>query len=204
MALKLEQPARLGARVGFGLLWGVAALTSPAMLAVLPFMGGWICYRLYRRDQRWFVASTVAALVFFAVVSPWFVRNYRTFHQFVPFRDNMGLVLRLGTRGTTTNWATYELGPWHNDAEWGEFLQMGEFAYMVKKKQQAVGAIAAEPGGYVWASFRRAVFLWTGYWSFDRDYLAEEPLDPYNIFFSTIFTVLALTGLWRAFQKDAG
>lgn len=204
MALKLEQPARLWAWVAFGLLWGVAALTSPAMVAVLPFVGGWICYRLYRRGQRWFIPSTVAALAFMAAVSPWFVRNYRTFHQFVPFRDNMGLVLRLGTKGTTSHWAAYELGPWHNDAEWGEFLQGGELAYMARKKQQAVEAIAADPGWYVWTSFRRAVFMWTGYWSFARDYLAKEPLDPPNIPFCTTLTLLAAAGLWRAFKNDAG
>jgi hypothetical protein len=146
----------------------------------------------------------VAALAFMAVVSPWFVRNYRTFHQFVPFRDNMGLVLRLGTKGTTSHWAAYELGPWHNDAEWGEFLQGGELAYMARKKQQAVEAIAADPGWYVWTSFRRAVFMWTGYWSFARDYLAKEPLDPPNIPFCTTLTLLAAAGLWRAFKNDAG
>ncbi|MBZ5719827.1 MAG: glycosyltransferase family 39 protein [Acidobacteriia bacterium] len=206
MALRLEETSPFREWIGFGLLWGVAALTSPSMLAVLPFMGGWICYRLYRRGQRWFVPGTVAALVFFAVISPWFIRNYRAFHQFVPFRDNMGLVLRLGTKGAATNthWAVYELGPWHNDAEWQEFLRLGELGYMAKKKQQAVEAVAADPGWYVWTSLRRAVFLWTGYWSFDRDYLAEEPLDPLNIVFCTSFTVLAMFGLWRAFQKDAG
>jgi hypothetical protein len=148
----------------------------------------------------------VAALVFFAAISPWFIRNYRTFGQMVPFRDNMGLVLRLGTKGapTNTHWAVYELGPWHNDAEWQEFLRLGELGYMANKKQQAVQAIAADPEWYVLTSFRRAVFLWTGYWSFDHSYLAEEPLDPYNIVFCTLFTVLAMLGLWRAFQKDSG
>jgi hypothetical protein len=54
----------------------------------------------------------------------------------------------------------------------------------------------------MWANLRRAVFLWTGYWSFDRDYLKEEPLDPANIFFCTTLTVLALLGLWRAWRVD--
>src|SRR5208283_5145412 len=51
----------------------------------------------------------------------WFIRNYEVFHRIIPFRDNMGMVLRLGTKGTTSHWAPYELGPWHNDAEWNEF-----------------------------------------------------------------------------------
>jgi hypothetical protein len=49
---------------------------------------------------------------------------------------------------------------------------------------------------------RRAVFLWTGYWSLDREYLKQEPLDPPNIFFCSTLTVLALLGLWRALRAD--
>jgi hypothetical protein len=39
--------------------------------------------------------------------------------------------------------------------------------------------------------------MWTGYWSFDRAYLKEEPLDPPNIFVNTTMTILALWGLGR-------
>ena len=49
---------------------------------------------------------------------------------------------------------------------------------------------------------RRAVFLWTGYWSFEKSYLQQEPLDPPNIVFSTGFTILTLLGLRRAFRLD--
>ncbi len=186
----------------FGLLWGLEALTSPAVLAVLPFLAGWVIYRRHRRGQRWFAVNVVASLVFLAVVTPWFVRNYEVFHRFIPFRDGMGLVLRLGTKGSTDYWGPYELGPWHNDAEWNEFKQLGELGYMDHKKQQALEFIRANPGWFARASVRRAVFLWTGYWSLDRAYLKEEPFDPPNIFLCTTLTVLALLGLWRAWRVD--
>ncbi len=186
----------------WGLLWGVAALTSPALLSVLPFLAGWVIYRRHRRGQRWFGVHVIAAIAFIAVVSPWFVRNYKVFHRFVPFRDNMGIVLRLGTKGTTAHWAPYEVGPWHNPQEWNEFKQLGELAYFDKKKQQAFEFIRAHPGWYAWATIRRAVYLWTGYWSLDREYLAEEPLDPPNILFCSTLTVLALLGLRRAWRAD--
>ena len=47
---------------------------------------------------------------------------------------------------------------------------------------------------------RRAVYLWTGYWSFDRAYLEMEPTDPENIVFASGLTLLGLLGLlfvWR-------
>ena len=186
----------------FGLLWGLAALTSPALLSVLPFLAGWVIFRRHRRGQPWFALNVVAAIAFIAVVSPWFIRNYEVFHRVVPFRDNMGMVLRLGTRGATTHWAPYELGPWHNEQEWNEFKQLGEIGYMEKEKRQAIEFIRAHPGWYVWATVRRAIYLWTGYWSFDRSYLSEEPLDPPNILMCTTLTVLALMGLRRALRAD--
>jgi len=188
--------------IGFGMLAGLAALTSPVIVAVLPFLGGWICYRLRRRGQAWFRPAAVSALAFILFVSPWFIRNYETFHRFIPFRDNLGLVLRLGTKGATNHWAPYDLGPWHSEAEWEEFQRLGELGYMEKERKQAVEFIGAHPGWYAWTTLRRAVYVWTGFWSFDRGYLAQEPLDPANIVFCTIFTALALVGLWRAFRFE--
>jgi 4-amino-4-deoxy-L-arabinose transferase-like glycosyltransferase len=202
MVLQLENEDRLRVWIGFGLLWGAAALTSPALLAVLPFLAAWVIYRRHRLGRRWFALNVVATIAFLAVISPWFVRNYEVFHRVVPFRDNMGIVLRLGTKGTTSHWGAYELGPWHNEAEWNEFQRLGELKYFDRKKQQAVEFIRANPGWYAWTSARRAVYLWTGYWSVDREYLKEEPLDPPNILFCTTLTVLALLGLWRALRAD--
>lgn len=188
--------------IAFGMLAGLAALTSPAIVSVFPFLAGWVCYRLHRRKQAWFRPATFAALAFILFVSPWFIRNYNTFHRFIPFRDNMGMVLRLGTKGATTHWAAYDLGPWHSDAEWNQFQRLGELGYMEKERKQAVDFIGTHPGWYAWTTLRRAVYMWTGFWSFDPAYLAQEPLDPPNIILCTIFTALALVGLWRAFRLN--
>jgi hypothetical protein len=186
----------------WGLIWGLAGLTSSAVLTVLPFLAGWIIYRRHRRGQRWVAANVVAAVAFVAVVSPWFVRNYEVFHRFIPFRDNIGIVLLMGIRGESSYWGPYELGPWHNDEQWNEFKKVGELAYMNEKKRQAIDFIRTHPGWYAWTSMRRAFFLWTGYWSLDREYLKQEPLDPPNIFFCSTLSVLALLGLWRALRMD--
>jgi 4-amino-4-deoxy-L-arabinose transferase-like glycosyltransferase len=202
-ALHLENSTGMRPWLGFGILSGLAALTSPAIVSVLPFLGGWICYRLHRRRQAWLRSAAVAALACIIFVSPWFIRNYSAFHRFIPFRDNMGLVLRLGTKGATSHWAPYDLGPWHSDAEWQQFLQLGELGYMEKERKQAVEFIGTHPGWYVWTTLRRAVYMWTGFWSLDPGYLAQEPLDPPNIVLCTIFTALALVGLWRAWRRNS-
>ena len=202
ITLDLERDDRAWRWALWGLLWGATALTSPAVLSVLPFLAGWIVYQRLRRGRSWFGVNAVAAVVFIVVVSPWIIRNYQVFHRFIPFRDNMGLVLRLGVKAEGVHWAHYELGPWHNEQEWTEFKQQGELRYMDTKKQQALESIREHPGWYVWTSLRRAVFLWTGYWSLNREYLVQEPLDLPNIAVCTVLTILALLGLGRVLRAD--
>jgi len=217
MTLNFERPAGLGAWtlgawtwIGYGLLWGFAALTDPVVLTVLPVMFGWIGFRLYQQRERWFVPLTVASLAIIISVSPWFIRNYEVFHRFIPFRDSMGLELLNGNNGETSYWAgasvssalTQKIGPWHNEAEWQKFKQIGEIAYMEECKERAVALIRAHPGWFAVVTARRIVYIWTHFWSFSPYYLAQEPDDPINIVFSTLFTLLTLIGLRRAFREN--
>lgn len=202
ITLNLVRDGRRSTWILWGVLWGLEALTSPSALAVLPFLAGWLLYRRFRSGEKWFVNNVLAGAIFILVVSPWFVRNYEVFHRVIPFRDNMGLVLRLGTKSKGLHWAHYELGPWHSQQEWDEFEQQGELRYMDTKKREAIQSIRANPGWYIWTSLRRTVYLWTGYWSLNRSYLAQEPLDPPNIVFCSTLTVLALLGLRRALRTN--
>jgi hypothetical protein len=203
LALQLENSASLGLWAGYGLLWALAALNSPVALSVLPVLTAWICYRLRRQGRAWLRPAAVSTLVFAAAVSLWFVRNYQTFHEFVPFRDTLGLELYVGNNGDTSHWHPNAAGPWHNDAEYAEYQQLGELNYMARKKHQAVQFISHHPGLFLLTSLRRAGYLWTGFWSLDRNYLRQEPLDLANIPFLTTLSVLALLGLVRAFRADA-
>jgi hypothetical protein len=72
---------------------------------------------------------------------------------------------------------------------------------MDRKAQQAKAYIRAHRAWYAWMCVRRAVYIWTGYWSFNRDYLALEPMDPANIPFATCLTLLGLLGLLTAWRK---
>jgi 4-amino-4-deoxy-L-arabinose transferase-like glycosyltransferase len=203
ITLKLDDADRISAWVGAGALWGLAALNSAIVASLLPFLQWRVSYLRQKQKSRWWAPDIALALAFVVVVSPWFVRNWRTFHTFIPFRDNMGLVLRLGTRGATDYWGPYELGPWNSPAEMQEFQRDGELKYMATKKVQAVTFIKANPGWYAWTTLRRIFFIWTGYWSLDHSYLQQEEWDPENMVFSSAFTLLAFVGLRRAFVRGA-
>ena len=202
IALKLENSGSLLHWTGFGLLTGVATLTEPVTLAVVPFLGAFTCYRHYRQRLTWLLPATAASLAFLAVLSPWIIRNYETFHQFIPVRSGLGLELYIGNNGYSARWVNSALHPNHSDAELEEYEKSGEVAYMEHKRQQAVDYIRAHPGWYVRMTLRRVLYIWTGYWSLDRAYLKDEPLDPPNILVATTFSVLALLGLRRVFQLD--
>jgi len=199
VSIRLEGRAGLRDWVGFGLLGGVAALTEPVVLAVVPVWAVLSSYRL-RRFWPGFVALTCMAMT----MAPWVIRNYVVFHKFIPVRDGFGLELYLGNSGYSEHWANRAVHPNHSDAELGEYEQSGEIAYMAHKQRQALDYISGNKGWFVWMTLRRVVYLWTGYWSFDKDYLAQEPLDPPNVFVGVVLSSMALLGLGLAFRAGSG
>lgn len=201
-AWRMEKNCRRGDWLLFGALCGIAALTEPVTLSVLPLLGLWTLFRRYRQRRPWKVQMCAAAVAGFAVLASWVFRNYEIFHRFIPVRSGFGLELYIGNNGFSTRWVNSALQPNHSDAELAEYERVGEMAYMDHKREQAVDYIRAHPGWYVWMTARRIVYMWTGYWSFSREYLKEEPLDPPNIFVATTLTLLGLLGLRRVFQFD--
>jgi 4-amino-4-deoxy-L-arabinose transferase-like glycosyltransferase len=198
----LEQSSRLGLWAGFGLLAGFAGLTEPSVLVVIPFLMALACFRLGRAGKSWIPPGVVASLMLAATISPWLVRNALVFHRFIPMRGNMGLELWMGNNGHNLSWTSDDLNPLHNQQELAEYNRIGEVAYMAQKAQQAKAYIHDHPGWYAWMCMRRAVYLWTGFWSFNHDYLAQEPMDLANIPFATAVTLIALIGLFLAWRAE--
>ena len=203
-AWRLENSSRTRDWILFGLFGGLAALTEPVTLSVVPLLGLWTLYRRFRTNVPWKMPMMAAALAALAVMSPWLVRNYELFHRFIPVRSGLGLELYIGNNGYSQRWVNSALHPNHSDAELSEYERVGEIAYMDHKLHQAEAYIRSHPAWFVWMTFRRVVYMWTGYWSFDRAYLKDEPLDPPNIFLDTIMTILGLLGLRKVFQRDWG
>src|SRR6202167_5492284 len=64
ITLNLDDENRFLKSVAFALLWALSALTSPALLSVLPFLAGWVIYRRHRLGQPWFAVNVVAPVAF--------------------------------------------------------------------------------------------------------------------------------------------
>lgn len=201
MALRMAESMRVRDWVAFGLLSGVAALTDPVVLSVLPILALWALWRLHRECKRWLLPAIGCLLATILVISPWFIRNERVFHEFIPFRDNFNLALRVGNIGDTRHMLTLQAGPWLNDAEWNEFQKYGEIAYMEEKGSAAADYISVHRREYVGNCVRRAIFVWTRFWYLDARDLLGFPPEPAEIFLYTGMTILALLGLRDAFRR---
>ena len=104
----------------------------------------------------------LASLVFFAVLSPWVIRNYETFGRFVFLRDDFGLQFRLGNGPYADGMLMAYLQPNLNKLELEKFQRMGELAYADDCKRQAFDWVRANPGRFAIVSLKRFFYYWNG------------------------------------------
>ncbi|HET7893916.1 MAG TPA: glycosyltransferase family 39 protein [Candidatus Sulfotelmatobacter sp.] len=146
----------------FGLLWGIAALTSTSLLSSLPAAGLWAWYQRARRGKRSLPGVMLASVVFFACITPWLVRNYKTFGQFIFIRDNFGAELRLGNGpGADGTWMEY-LHPTQDVFAMRQYQSMGELAYIALRKRQALDYIKADYWRFTILCAKRFIYFWAG------------------------------------------
>jgi 4-amino-4-deoxy-L-arabinose transferase-like glycosyltransferase len=202
LALYLERSSSIRLWATFGVVSGLGGLTDPVVMSVAPVLGAWAWYRLYKSGRRWLAQGAAAVLAVVLVTSPWFIRNYKTFHKAIPFRSCLGLEVYFGNNADSWHWGPPGYHPSDNENEWREYQQLGEIGYTQKKFHQGWEFIQSHPRLYVQQTLRRVVYLWTGFWSFGSRYLKEEPADPFNIVFCTGLTILTWMGLRRAWRMN--
>lgn len=146
----------------FGLLWGIAALSSTSLLSFLPVAGLWAWYRRAKRRQQSLAGVVFASVVFFACTTPWLVRNYQTFGTFIFIRDNFGAELRLGNGpGADGAWMEY-LHPTQDVYALRQYQSMGELPYVTMRGRQAVDYIRANYLRFVGLCIKRFIYFWAG------------------------------------------
>jgi len=160
LALTMEDRDGLLPWIEFGLLWGIVALNGTSLLSFLPAAGLWAWYRRTKRGKRSLAGVMLASVVFFACITPWLVRNYRTFGQFIFIRDNFGAELRLGNGPGADGTLMLYLDPPHDLYAMRQFQSMGELNYIAMRKQQAVAYIKADYARFAGLCVKRFVCFW--------------------------------------------
>ena len=156
LTLEMEGDDRLSSWLGYGLLWGIAALTNTSVISFLPFSGCWLAYQLHRRGKRTVVPVLLSAAVFWLVLTPWLVRNYSVLGEPVFVRDNFGNEFPCNNP-QAEGWM---VSNYHAASNLPLFKQMGEAAINTEQADEAKAWIAQHPKRFLVLCSRRFIFFW--------------------------------------------
>jgi Dolichyl-phosphate-mannose-protein mannosyltransferase len=146
----------------YGILWGLALMTNPALGLLLPFLLGWAAFRGRGESRaRWkWAALAVSAAVLCCV--PWMIRNYAAFHRFIPVRSNLPFELWLGNNDIFDEHARGGRKSITRTEEARRYAQLGESAYMAEKWELATAFVWTHPGLELQLVGRKFVAFWMG------------------------------------------
>ena len=182
----------------FGILWGVIVLTNTALLAVLPLSLLWLLYRRPKpsRMLRGMVLSGIVAAV---VMSPWLIRNYKVFGEFVFVRDNLPLEMHMANNDRFTGLWTRNEHPGNDPLAMRRFQELGELGFMKEKQVEFRQFVREHPGEFVKFTLERAMYFWIGT-------PQATIVNGYDLIVARhmgffIMTALAFGGLWVSFRS---
>lgn len=196
-ALKLGPASGRWAWVGFGALWGVAALTNPSLLSFLPFSLAWPAYRLWRQRRHWLGPVAWSLLTLVVVVSPWLARNRMVFGQFVFLRSNFWFEFHLGNYHLSNGLGWPGKHPVGNPAEFEKYKQLGELGYVAAAREEALEFLRTHPGEFVRLTLKRFLWFWTG----EAQNYMKNPYKMWAPWMVLTFSLFAFFGLALAFDR---
>lgn len=185
--------------VCFGLLWGIAALTNPALLAFLPAAGLYPVVKLWRHHEPWFTHAVLSVVVFAIVIAPWMVRNRVTMGAWVFIRDNAPYEFSLGNYHGSNGMGWFGKHPTQNKWEYDDYKRMGERAYVANKGKLFLAFVQQYPREFVGLCATRVASFWTGT-ALNYEAWRREPWRPW---FYWPLSALMLAGLIVALARSA-
>lgn len=149
-----------------GVVWGVLFLTSPSFIMVLAAL----CLAfLIRRwpDKRLIAYFATMALVSILVITPWTIRNYRTFGSLFFIRDNAGLEFYVSnapeskiTLAENVRAVFGELHPNLSKSAAETMADVGEVQFSRDYMQRFKHSVRTNPGRFIEYTVARALWMW--------------------------------------------
>ena len=196
--LRLADSRRTWEWCAYGFLWGIALMANAALLSLLPFLLGWACWK-----NRNVTRAALALAITVACCIPWTIRNYRTFHAFVPLRSVLGLQLWVGNNSEAKIVWLGTQHPIHDAAEREHYVEIGEVAYMKEKRDNAIRYILTHPAHEAELIAGRFVMIWSGGSPAPlADFLSNQSLwFRYVLLFNIAAATAALAGSILLFKR---
>jgi 4-amino-4-deoxy-L-arabinose transferase-like glycosyltransferase len=194
--LELAEPQGVRGWCGYGLLWGFALMTNPTLGIVLPVLLGWAAYRAWKQRNLRLSRPLLACGIAMLCCVPWTVRNYLTFHRFIPLRSNFAFELWLGNNEQFDEQSQVVPAANPERAEIRNYIHMGEMAFMQDKWRRATAFIKTHPGLEIILFGRRFVATWIGLEKPIEGFRdADEPLVRLVLVTNTLAAIGALCGI---------
>jgi Dolichyl-phosphate-mannose-protein mannosyltransferase len=192
--------------MGYGCLWGFAALLNPTLCVLLPFLAAWIAWG--RRREGLATGYPLMKTFLFCVlcVLPWTARNFVELDGLVFVKSNFGLELWLGNNPHIPADDLYspQLHPDNNFRELLPLVFSGEPKYMQNKERDALVFIRAHPRTFLELVGLRVLDTWTAAYDSRHDkWMRPLRLVQAEVVFCTAFSLLSLFGLALALRKNA-
>jgi hypothetical protein len=190
---------------GWGLAGGLCALVSP----VVGFAWGMSSVGMAFVQRAW---SRLGAAVLIAgiTLAPWTIRNYLVFGRLVPVKSNAAYELYQSQclqKGGLIHNSTFTHHPCGSATrERQEYTQLGEIAYLDRKREQFRQAVLADPLDFL---DRAACRFWGATLWYEPFHPAKESKRPWILWLSRLthplpfvgLLVLLLTGIWRPLHR---
>jgi 4-amino-4-deoxy-L-arabinose transferase-like glycosyltransferase len=143
-----------------GLLWGITALTNPALLSVLPFSYG---YALAGPNRgRELKNALFSAALCLAIISPWATRNEIVFGHPVFLRSNFWFEFHLGNYHYSNGMGYFGFHPGSNPRELRKYAELGEQEYIRQAREQALNFVRQYPREFLDLTLHRTLWFWDG------------------------------------------
>ena len=145
-----------------GALWGVAALTNPALLSMLPFTLAYAAFGNRRAGLKWFTNFACSIGIMIAIVSPWTIRNAIVFRHPIFLRSNFWFEFHLGNYHYSNGMGYLGLHPGANPRELRSYAELGEQGYVQWAKSEAMSFLQKYPREFADLSLHRTLWFWDG------------------------------------------
>src|SRR3984893_4366602 len=148
--------------VWLGGLWGLAALTNPALISVLPFTTAYAAYVNRRAGRKWLRGLSLASVLFAAIIAPWLIRNEVVFGHFVFLRSNYWFEFHLGNYHYSNGMGFSGKHPTKNPIQLYKYIKLGEQGYIQWAKNDAWQFVREYPGEFWNLTIHRVWWFWDG------------------------------------------
>lgn len=184
-------------------LWGILLWLAAVPLLIMLAWLAWIFPRTTLPQKH----KLVLLIMPFLIISPWLVRNYKTFGHVFFMRDNLGLELAVsnnpcaafGFKANELNACFGENHPNKAPAEADRVRTLGEYEYNRVRMRAGLQWIKSNPGLFAVLTLRRFVAFW--FPSPSGNPFADTHV-PKGVLLIWLMGLLSLPGLWLIWKKN--